>query len=289
MAMRKIKLALLGGAQASHADEFSGIFNSREWHNHAEAQGYLPMPAEARVIRVWDRNPAEAGKLASSRGIERVCGSIPEALAGVDGAILADDCVPSQHLLAPAVIESGVPFFLDKPLAPTGPEAEKIVRLAKQKGALMFSSSALRYCRELEEIKPQLEKEGGVQLTTASGPDGRLMFYGIHPLELTVTAMGTGIQNALNLGSGLANQIRFDWADGRQALLCVDQRVKGISAVFHTKERSHFIRVSDHRYFYYYLMRRFILMIMERELPVPLEETLEIIRFLHQAEHAPAA
>lgn len=283
MTKPRLEIASVGGSDKYHAKQFAGIFNSPDWADHARTEGFAEMPAEARVTRVWDENREAAEALAAEFGIERVCDTLGEALDGADGALLADDVVPSQHRWAPALIESGVPFFLDKPMAPTYAESKAIVDLAREKNALMFSSSAVRFSRELAEVAPMIHDEGGVQFAAACGPNGRLLFYGIHPAELLLTVMGTGIVEAVNHGGGLANEVRLKWSDEREAVLVVDTRVRAISAFLYTLKRAYAVEIKDSRYYYYHLMRALVKMILDCEIPVPWAETLELIRALDEA------
>ena len=282
----RLEIASIGGSDKYHAKQFAGIFNSQEWADHAKAEEFAAMPAEAHIARVWDEDRGLAEALAAEFGIERVCDTLDEALDGADGALLVDDVVPSQHRWAPALIESGVPFFLDKPMAPTYAEAKGIVDQAREKNALMFSSSAVRFSRELAEVMPTIHDEGGVRFALAGGPNGRLVFYGIHPAELLLTAMGPGIVEAVNHGGDLANEVRLRWSDDREAVLVVDTRVRAISAFLYTLKRVYAVEVKDSRYYYYHLMRAFVKMVLDREIPVPWTETLELIRVLDRAQTA---
>ena len=72
--------------------------------------------------------------------------------------------------------------------------------------------------------------------------------------------------------------------DGREAVLVVDQRVKGISALLFTAKAAHFVNVADHRYYYWRLMREVVAMILEKRVPMPWDETLELIRVLDGAQ-----
>jgi len=279
-----LRLASIGGSNCYHAKQFAGIFNSEDWTRHARDNNFAPMPAAARVVKVWDENCTYAEDLARNFGIEKVCASLDEAVEGVDGAILVDDCIPAQHRWAPALIERNVPFFLDKPMAPTYREALALVELARQRKALMFSSSAIRYSRELTSLLPRIRDEGGVKIAFAQCHNGRLVFYGIHPLELIVTAAGPGIVKVVNHGEGLRNVVCLTWNNGCEAVLLVDERVRSISGILSTAKAAHVVHVTDSRYYYWHLMRAFVQMILTGEIPVPWDETLDLIRVLDEAE-----
>jgi len=284
MAESPIRIAMMGGAEWPHAKTFSTIFNSAEHQAKCAQNGCPPMPAQARVVSIWDENAAAARAAAEQCGIERVADSPEQALEGVTAAVIADDCSLNHQRWVPAVLAAGVPFFLDKPMARTEAEAKEIVGLARSRQVKFFSASALRYARELEAVLGPIQEEGGVQTAVACGPNGKFLFYGIHPLELLLTAMGTGVESVKNFGKEPRHLARLTWRDGRTAALIVDENARGFTAILHTSKAAHLVKVSDADYFYWNLMRHFVQMLDTDEVPVPLEETVEIIRICEQGE-----
>jgi predicted dehydrogenase len=117
------------------------------------------------------------------------------------------------------VIRAGKPMFIDKPIAASLQDAWEIFAAAEKYKVPVFSSSALRYLKPIEEIKSG--KYGAVNgadtfspaLIEPSHPD--LFWYGIHGVEALYALMGTGcvsVQRHFTPGSDF---VSGTWKDGR--------------------------------------------------------------------------
>ena len=89
---------------------------------------------------------------------------------------------------APFFLNEGVPTFIDKPLSNNFEEASSLIGLAEKKGTLVMSTSALRYAKETEDVKVELENAGEIDcaMTICQGhymKAENIIHYGIHPLE----------------------------------------------------------------------------------------------------------
>ena len=135
-----------------------------------------------------------------------------DALAEVCDAfmIFAPDN-PETHLrLARAVLPYGKPTFIDKTFAASAAEAKEIIDIAKHCGTPMFSSSSLRFAKEVQAAKrqPQVTVHGGYAV---------MKDYLVHTHEILVTVIGTGacgVQAEIN-----GDEYIFDimYPDGRGA------------------------------------------------------------------------
>ena len=102
------------------------------WHGDAIVK------AGGRVVAVVDRASDRAERLASSYAGARVFIAIDPALRSIDANIV-HVCTPIE-LHAPAAeaaIASSMHVLMEKPVAPTAAETERLVRLAEQKGVLI--------------------------------------------------------------------------------------------------------------------------------------------------------
>ena len=133
-----------------------------------------------------------------------------------------------EHHAGAVFIEKGILTFIDKPLSPDPAVARKLIELALAHNTLLFSSSALRYSIEVEELKKELDSIGPIALaTTICG--GELVYYGIHALELAYTVMGPGVESLISVGNDeQADIVRLRYGDGRQLVLMVGRR--GVTA-----------------------------------------------------------
>jgi hypothetical protein len=287
---KPIRIALVGGLNIEHARVFARLFNKQlrdpDTKRRLQEAGFPPMPAEAAVETAWDEDYDKALALAKEFDIPQPCRSLDDALSQADAAIICDDAQMTHQRWALPVMKSGLPYFHDKPFAPSYREAVEIVEQARTHNAIMFSSSALAFARELEELAPQLEQEGGVSLAVACGPVGQLLFYGIHPFTAIYTIFGPGVHTVQVGGPAGRHTVRVDWQDGRTGALVVDARVRGFTLILHTAKSSHLVRIADSAYFYYNTMRKFVEMALTKRIPIPWEQTLEIIKVLDTAEAA---
>jgi virulence factor len=285
------KIALVGGAGAYHGGAFASLYNGFSEEKYKEmgwgGRGIRRRVEGAQIVKIWDEDRKIAQALAEACEIPEVCDTLEEAAEGIDGVIITDDMTMEHQRRAPYFIKKGIPTLIDKPLSPDPAEARELIELARAHNTLLFSSSALRYAVEVEELKSELDSVGPIALaTTMCG--GELVYYGIHALELAYSVMGPGVESLISVGNDeQADIVRLRYGDGRQLVLMVGRRgvtASGFQLTVHGSKRSASIQVRDSGYFYWNLQREFMKMIDTGELPIPLEETLEIITVLAEAK-----
>ena len=108
-----------------------------------------------------------------------------------------------------------------------------------------------------------------------------IIHYGIHPLELAYSVLGAGVEYIQNVGEDDKSIVKIVYKDGRQLLLLVFPEIAQVFQLnLYGKNRAITIEVEDWDYFYWNMLRHFVMMIKEKKLAIPLQETLEIIRVL---------
>ncbi|NLO36887.1 MAG: Gfo/Idh/MocA family oxidoreductase [Clostridiaceae bacterium] len=145
-----------------------------------------------------------------------------EAMPSLEALVEASDCIvllspdnPEQHeALAKLPLGSGKPVYIDKTFAPDAAAAKRLFDLAERHRTPLYSTSALRYARELSWLDEKNLDQQDIVFAAARGP-GVLDNYVIHQLEMIVKAMGTGAVRALASGSQDAPLVLFEYADGR--------------------------------------------------------------------------
>lgn len=287
---KTFRIAMIGGLDKNHANTFSKLINIDQFdqatRERDRQQGFPEMPVHVRVTAAWDEDYAKAQTLAETYGIDHPCRTLDEALGQVDAVIIPDDVDMTHQRWALPVMQSGLPYFHDKPLAPSYKESHEIVELARKHNALMFSSSALAFTRELTELQPKLDEEGGVELAMATGPNGKFLFYGIHPFSAVYSLFGPGIESVQNTGLPGHHAARVEWKNKKTGIFVVDSRAKGFSLMLHTPKAAHTVAIRDARYFYFNMLVQLVNMALTREIPVPWEHTLEIMRVMDTVEEA---
>jgi hypothetical protein len=146
----------------------------------------------------WDRVEEYTKQLQDDFGVE-IVDTIPALCERVDGVLITSvDGRPHLEQAKP-VIEAGLPFFVDKPVAGTFEDVLEIARLARQAGVPWFGGSSLRwYSAVREAIDPA--KVGDILGCDAYSPCSLephhpdLFWYGVHGMEILYAAMGRGCQ-----------------------------------------------------------------------------------------------
>ncbi len=279
-----IRVALIGGASAYHCRVFASLLNDYDRAGY-RAAGFphfdRPPLGELTVQAIWDPDPEAARQVAALARIPEVLTEAAEAIGRVDGVIICDDITMAHQKRARPFLEAGMPTFVDKPLSPDPAEAAEIIALAQQTGAPLMSCSALRYARELAEARERIAALGKVRCATGTAPN-ELVFYGIHALELVHTVLGPGVEWVQNIGDAERAFVRCAYPDATSIMLQVlgPGGYPGMHGCFYGERGGVHVAVEDAAAFYGNMLREFARMVRTREVPVPLDTTLEIIRIL---------
>src|SRR6266704_2760472 len=100
--------------------------------HHARVYAGLP---GARLAGVYDVDPARAAEVAARHGVP-VFSHLRE-LAGAADAISVAVPTVDHHQVARALLEAGKDVLVEKPMTARLDEAEDLIRLAREKGAIL--------------------------------------------------------------------------------------------------------------------------------------------------------
>lgn len=144
----------------------------------------------------------------------KLCKTIEEVIEKSDVLMVLSPDNPEMHKkLCDLPLRSGKTTYVDKTFAPDCETAEYLVNLAKENNTPMFSSSALRFSKELEDVS----KEKICTLAT-QGP-GIMSNYSIHQLEMIVALMGTEAEKVMFLGTEQCPQFVIGFSGNRSAVM----------------------------------------------------------------------
>ena len=142
-------------------------------------------------------------------------GSIAEVVAECDClVVLSPDNAERHEDLSDLPLRSGKPVYIDKPIAPSLAEAQRMYAKAAQYHTPLISSSALRYGSAIENAVQQVAGSR-VNYVATRGP-GEWDTYAIHQLEMLVMLLGTGAKRMMQVGSARASLFVIDYGDGRR-------------------------------------------------------------------------
>jgi len=212
----------------------------------------------------------------------------PPAVAEQADLIFITSVDGRRHLsLLEQVVDAGKPIFIDKPLALSRAEAERIFDLAEANAVPLMSSSALRYAKPLADALHDPEGEP-IRAVDIFGPMAHdavqrgWFWYGIHMVEVAVAALGTGIATTTAIAAEGQDAGTLKWTDGRIACLHGWQPPgPAFGAVLHRDSGSQCLDLSGaDRPFYAGLLEAIMQCLPEGRSDVPRAQTLEVIAAL---------
>ena len=289
----ELRLGIVG-LDTSHAVAFTEILHSAShpWH----------VPG-ARVDAAWpggspdfelsiSRVKGFSDKVREKYGVEIL--ATPEAVAERCDAILLESADGRVHLeqfrrIAPF----GKPVFVDKPFACSSDDARRLVELARRHGVPVMSCSPLRYA---ENLTAALADAGGGAILGADcfGPmdlqptQPGLFWYGIHIVEMLYAALGRGCREVTAVTNPDYDVVVGRWSDGRLGTVRGNRkRNKHFGGLIHRETTVAGVDVTAQaKPTYASLLERVVKFARDRQEPVPLDETVEIIRFIEAANES---
>lgn len=256
----------------------------------AQPAGTVRIPG-ARVTHVWTDNPDEAMAVARAALIPHVVAKPENVIGQVDAVMIATDDGFDHARRARPFVEAGLPVFIDKPLATSLDELRPFIGWQRA-GALLLSSSGLRYAAELEECRMHLDRLGALRwiLGLSCKTWER---YGIHLLEPMYRLVGPGflsIRLESKPGIEIAHLVHRSGADLTLPVIADGGATFGRMQVVGTAGEASF-KFSDTYTNFRRQLVSFIEFVRTRTSPHPFEETVELMTILiaglrSRAEHS---
>jgi predicted dehydrogenase len=189
-----IKLGVIGMSEGNgHPYSWSAIINGDFDNAAMDRCGFpaIPLYLQANrdtlgidgtlVTHIWTQDRKLSEHIALAARIETVVDRADAMIGQVDAVLLARDD-PEHHVaMAKPFLESGVPVFIDKPLAIRLDDLSYFKRQNEQ-GKWFMSCSSMRYSPECRTVKTELTSLGRIELATVVGIKDWTR-YGIHMLE----------------------------------------------------------------------------------------------------------
>ncbi|MCQ2390254.1 MAG: Gfo/Idh/MocA family oxidoreductase [Kiritimatiellae bacterium] len=280
------------GLDTSHAIAFTKIMNVTKDPGVA---GFRMVAAyqwgSKDIVSSTNRYPKYIAQM-QEMGVE-IVPSIADLLAKVDCVCLETNDGREHYAQAVEVFKSGKPVFIDKPLAHNLTDALKIYKAGKQYNAKYFSSSALRYGNVAKDARDGVYgKIRGAALISPSpleeqGTHNFYTWYGIHGFEPLVAIMGMGVDKVSCFRNDTDDVINAVWKDGRMGELRLQRKswiYSGYVLPEKPKDKKNPVVIFDGYPGYEPLLREIITFFKTGIVPVPNEETLEIMAFMEAAE-----
>jgi predicted dehydrogenase len=283
----ELKVSLIG-LDTIHTMEYAGLMNDPDCPPSDKVNGMtvahcLRFPSVFQSEEKQDVRQCRLEEL----GIN-VTRDFETAVSDCD-AIMLEINDPALHLeYFTKCVDLSKPIFIDKPLADTIENAVAIRRIASEKDARVFSSSAVRFVPALAESceripKPLTAHFYGTLGKAAAGSS--VIWYGVHTFEMLQRAMGIG---ALSVGvqkddAGLVAVVAYP--DGRRGVvdLLTELWMYG-GSLFEQEKASQFV-VPWPR-LYANALEQVAGFFRGGPAPVAMEETLEVMALLDAADRS---
>lgn len=276
---------------SSHCVEFT----KRLHHQGVSADQYVHgarvvLAVPGTSVMSPERIPGHA-KALEDLGVKLV--ESPEALLGeVDAVLVLSVCGQAHLESARRFLEAGLPTFVDKPFASSWEDAQAMAELAKANGAMLWSSSALRYAEEVREVSTGTSRFGQVLGAMTFGPAIRaegnpgLLHYGIHSAELLFTLLGPDCEEVscqhqpeVDLVTGFFTGGKIGMLRGSRA----GSRAYGFTAFCETGIEQKLVST---RFAYRNLCQAIVKSLETGQPAVPIETTLKLMQFLLAANQS---
>lgn len=140
--------------------------------------------------------------------------SIQEVVDKSDCIIVLSPDHPERHWdLCQIPLRSGKCVYVDKTFSLSKDVAQKLVAIAEESGTPFFSTSALRFSKELDGFD-----KNDVVFINSRGP-GNFDTYAIHQIEPIVILMGSKVKRMMSVGSGKYESMVIEFEGGRRAVM----------------------------------------------------------------------
>jgi len=158
---------------------------------------------EAQVTHIWTQDRRISEHISSACLIEHVVDQPTDLIGHVDGVLLARDDYQHHYELSEPFLRAGLPVYIDKPLAVSTFECDRIFQMELHSGQI-FSCTALRYAREFEVSDADRADIGNIRYL-----DACVMKtwdkYAVHVVEPALKILGDQ--------GGLGRIVCANWSD----------------------------------------------------------------------------
>lgn len=283
----QVKIGIIG-LDTSHSIAFTRFLNGKDKkEEYKDFQIVAAYPYGSKTIKSsYDRIPGYIEQV-KEMGVE-IVPSIAGLLEKVD-CVLLETNDGNLHLeQAYEVFKAGKIMFIDKPIGGNLAQAIAIFELSREYNVPIFSSSALRYVPESQQLRNgELGKVLGADCYSPAHLEpshADMAWYGIHGIETLFTVMGTGCKSVSRISSEGTEVVVGLWDDGRIGT------VRGIREGRSQYGGHAFTAqgiVSTGQYQgYEALLREILNFFKTRVPPVSEKETLEIFAFIDAADES---
>lgn len=286
-----LKLSAVG-LDTSHVESFAKLLHDPAHPHHvpgARLVAAYPGKASQDFGLSRDRVDGYTRKLRDEFGVT-IVGSEEEAAAAADAILLESVDGRVHRTQLEKLVPAGKPVFVDKPFALTSADAEAMIATADRHGAPLMSTSALRYAQGFLDAMAD-DSNGEVIGADFFGPmpteptQPGFFWYGIHTAEVLIASLGPEVIGIRVSSSDDHDLLVAEFRNGRIGTIRGNRRGnEAFGGVVHRTKGSTYVDVYAHeRPYYAGLLEAILTFSRTRVSPVPMSETLAVIRLLENA------
>ena len=166
--------------------------------------------SSALVTHVWTEDTNLSKHIAKAANISYVAEKFTDMIVEVDAILLARDDSENHANYARPFLDAGIPIYIDKPLALTVEDAQKIFSYQAFPGQI-FTCSALKYAKELQLSKDQIHSLGKINFIKAVVPKDwdKYAIHVIDPIVQLPIDKGSIIWSVANKMEPISNLTAF--------------------------------------------------------------------------------
>lgn len=181
----------------------------------------------ALVTHIWTQDRGRSQHIARAALINNIVDRPEDMIGHVDAILLARDDAASHLEFARPFLEVGMPIYIDKPIALSVRELDRLYEMQRNEGQI-FTCSALRFAAELKPTPEALNQIGPLLRLRAESPNVWDR-YAIHIIEPSLNIIGMAGEARLNShvkSSDGRSQIAVSFENG----ICLDLSTLGKNA-----------------------------------------------------------
>lgn len=274
------------GSDNSHAEAFARLANVEggEKGFHVE---------DVQVTHIYGTDAARTKEVAEKGRIPNIVAKPEEMIGKVDGVANVSRHGALHWPETRAVIEAGIPAFIDKPLACSAEDGQLLIDAARKAKVGLTSFSTLPYASATRKFLNAFREKSGTPMGgSVSGPADRtseycgVFFYGIHSVELMNAAWGFGCERvwASEYEKNIVAACKLK--NGAHVSLNLIGATKAEFTMTVFGERGWENHVIDQSDSYYEGMKLFLHCLRTGEWPLTPEQLLEPVRILAAIERS---
>ncbi|MFA5687985.1 MAG: Gfo/Idh/MocA family oxidoreductase [Kiritimatiellales bacterium] len=293
---KTIRLAMIGSTSGNgHPYSWSAIFNGYDRERMTNECPFTGIPqylnkepadtlripgAEVTHICCIGDGGFSAEHVAACSLIPNVVERPEEVIGQVDAVIVATDKGYEHVERCRPFIKTGLPLFVDKPLADNTADLDTFIQWVNDGHAIM-SSSSMRYAKEFMPYRLSTRELGDLRFVSITSPKSWER-YGIHALEAIYPILGPGFLSVRNTGSEKRNVVHIKHRSGADAVVIVSADMYGSFGCLQLCGTAGSVQTvfKDSFFSFKAQLEAFVEYLRTGTHPFPFSETVELIRMV---------